>query len=172
MTLFVRTLLNQTKFQIVHKHLQTAITITNKQPDIFNDKCLSICIRLINTQQESKIHCAALKFIEKACYMHEINRQNIMNADILSFLKPLLKSDDANVVRQTCAVLRYLIMDDDIRVEFGKAHEHARTIATESLSDLTKLLTSMSNIFSFKFHFLKFISFKQSLKTIKILFVI
>lgn len=131
--------------EVVHKHLQTAITITNKQPDIFNDKCLSICIRLINTQQESDIHCAALKFIEKACYMHEINRQNIMNADILSFLKPLLKSDDANVVRQTCAVLRYLIMDDDIRVEFGKAHEHARTIATESLTDLTKLLTSKQN---------------------------
>lgn len=31
-------------------------------------------------------------------------------------------------------------MDDDIRVEFGKAHEHARIIASEVIVGLTKLL--------------------------------
>lgn len=41
-------------------------------------------------------------------------------------------------------MFRYLILDDDIRVEFGKAHEHARTIAAEVLVEITTLLTSMS----------------------------
>jgi hypothetical protein len=34
-----------------------------------------------------------------------------------------------------------LFFSDDIRVEFGKAHEHARLIGQETLPDLTKLLT-------------------------------
>lgn len=39
-------------------------------------------------------------------------------------------------------LFRYLILDDDIRVEFGKAHDHARTIASTVLADLTGLLES------------------------------
>lgn len=57
-------------------------------------------------------------------------------------LKLLIKRDENDIVRETCTMLRYLILDDDIRVEFGKAHEHARTISSEILEDLTKLLTS------------------------------
>lgn len=34
-----------------------------------------------------------------------------------------------------------MILDDDIRVEFSKAHEHARTIAAEVLTEITELLT-------------------------------
>lgn len=45
------------------------------------------------------------------------------------------------VLRETCAVFRHLILDDDIRVEFSKAHDHARTIAAEVLTELTELLT-------------------------------
>lgn len=44
------------------------------------------------------------------------------------------------VLKETCAVFRHLILDDDIRVEFSKAHEHARTIAAEVLTELTELL--------------------------------
>lgn len=41
-------------------------------------------------------------------------------------------------------MFRYLILDDDIRIEFGKAHDHARIIAAEVLVEITTLLTSMS----------------------------
>lgn len=39
-------------------------------------------------------------------------------------------------------VFRYLILDDDVRVQFGKAHDHAKLIAVEVLVDLTQLLES------------------------------
>lgn len=42
-----------------------------------------------------------------------------------------------------CTVFRYLVLDDDIRVDFGKAHDHARMIAAEVLVEITTLLTSM-----------------------------
>ena len=67
-------------------------------------------------------------------------------------------------------MFRYLILDDDIRVEFGKAHEHARTIAAEVLVDITTLLTSMPspskfctmNNIQLMFLFLIVIGFKEN----------
>lgn len=46
------------------------------------------------------------------------------------------------VIQQLCTVFRYLILDDDIRIEFGKAHEHAKLIATDCLIELTQLIDS------------------------------
>lgn len=43
-------------------------------------------------------------------------------------------------MKETCAVFRHLILDDDVRVEFSKAHEHARAIASDVLAELTELL--------------------------------
>lgn len=44
------------------------------------------------------------------------------------------------MLKETCALLRHLILDDDVRIEFSKAHEHARTIAADVLVELTQLL--------------------------------
>lgn len=41
---------------------------------------------------------------------------------------------------ETCSLFRHLILDDDVRIEFSKAHEHARTIAADVLIELTRLL--------------------------------
>jgi armadillo repeat-containing protein 6 len=86
--------------------------------------------------------CDTLKWIQKACLLHEKNRQLILNEDILvKHLKPLLSSDDTDVIRNICTCFRFFILDDDIRVEFGKAHDHARLIAQECLVELTQLMT-------------------------------
>lgn len=47
------------------------------------------------------------------------------------------------MIRQLCTLFRCLILDDDIRVEFGKAHDHAKMIAVEVLASLTVLLKSI-----------------------------
>lgn len=73
-----------------------------------------------------------------------MNRQMIMeDSPTLKHLKTLVGHDESEVVKNVCALFRYLILDDDIRVEFGKAHEHARTLAVETLTDITKLLFSL-----------------------------
>lgn len=78
--------------------------------------------------------------------MHEMNRQLVVNEDILvKHLKPLLNSSDTEVVRNICVCIRFLILDDDIRVEFGKAHDHARMIAQECLVDLTQLMITFKD---------------------------
>lgn len=138
--------------------------MTNKNPDIFDDKSMAVvlklvrislklsvffiilCFRILDTQKNAYIVCDVLKWIQKACMLHEMNRQLIVNEDILvRHLKPLLSRDEVAVIKNVCTCLRFLILDDDIRVEFGKAHDHARMIAQECLVELTQLMTKFKN---------------------------
>jgi len=50
-------------------------------------------------------------------------------------------------MRETLSVCRGLVLDDDVRVEFGRAHEHARVIASETLCPIMALLSSEFNPF-------------------------
>lgn len=85
--------------------------------------------------------------------MHENNRQMIVEADLLTVTKPLLKCQESFLLKEVCCLYRYLVLDDDIRVEFGKAHEHARLIAGEALEEITRLLDSEEEHFHFQSNF-------------------
>lgn len=101
---------------------------------------------MLDTQKDPYIVCDILKWIQKACLLHELNRQLIFNEELLvKHLKPLLASENADIIKNVCTCFRYLILDDDIRVEFGKAHEHARMIASECLVELTQLMVKFQD---------------------------
>lgn len=122
------------------KGLEAQISIIDKHPDIFDVKWLPLVKRLL-LNKSTNIVCLCLRWFQKACVLHETNRQRIMEVEFLSDLKPLILRDENVVIKETCMILRHLILDDDVRLEFGKAHEHARTISNEMLEDITKLLT-------------------------------
>lgn len=125
------------------KVLAALSALINKQPDIFAAETLVVLMRCLETRADRPaVVCLVLHVVSRACVMHEINRQNIMNADIMRFLRPLVDSDSADVVRRLCTVFRFLVLDDDVRVEFGKAHDHAKAIATDVLVELTALMGS------------------------------
>lgn len=63
----------------------------NKQPDIFNDRSLAIVINILDQKPDANVTCTVLNILKHATLMHEFNRQNIMNAEILKSLQPLLK---------------------------------------------------------------------------------
>jgi hypothetical protein len=50
-------------------------------------------------------------------------------------------------VKLICCALRTLTLDDDVRVPFGKAHNHAKLIVTEA-GALKKLLELSSGLYS------------------------
>lgn len=85
-----------------------------------------------------------LRWVRECCIKHELNRQNIFKANILDKLKQLLdrKETAGSELKDICAVFRALVLDDDIRHEYGRAHEHATAIARDSLAPLTSLLQS------------------------------
>lgn len=128
--------------EVLAKLVAAANSIINKQPDVFDAKSLAVVLRLLQSERENpSVTCDLLRWLQKACILHEMNRQAIMDeGGAVKQFKVLIEHSDPEVVKHACALFRFVILDDDIRVEFGKAHEHARTLATEMLPDITKLL--------------------------------
>ncbi|XP_316648.4 armadillo repeat-containing protein 6 homolog [Anopheles gambiae] len=132
--------------EVLLKLLTAANAIINKQPDVFCHESLAVALKHLKTAPDAKVACELLKWLQKACILHEMNRQTIMEENLtIPTLKPFLGRNEPEVIRNTCALFRYLILDDDIRVEFGKAHEHARQLAAEALTEITQLLTKFKS---------------------------
>ncbi|XP_049544373.1 armadillo repeat-containing protein 6 homolog [Anopheles darlingi] len=128
------------------KFIATANAIINKQPDVFDIISLSVVLELLKGAKDQQIICELLKWLQKACLLHEMNRQTIMQETLtVTTLKALLSRIEPEIIRNACMLLRFLILDDDIRVEFGKAHEHARLLAGEMLTEITQLLTTFKS---------------------------
>ncbi|XP_030386931.1 armadillo repeat-containing protein 6 homolog [Scaptodrosophila lebanonensis] len=131
---------------LIAKCLQAANSLTNKQPDLFDEQAMAVVLKLLNLKDQVDITCLTLQWLQKACVMHEINRQNIMKTNAVQLMKPMLCKDNARLVRELTAVFRFLVLDDDIRVEFGCAHEHARQIAGEVLLQLVDMLSTYNDV--------------------------
>lgn len=71
--------------------------LTNKQPDIFNDKSLFLVIEILNKNLGDEFTLLCLQHLKNASLLHEINRQNIMNSGLLSSLKPFLETQNPEV---------------------------------------------------------------------------
>lgn len=120
--------------------LKTMIALMSKQPDLLDDKGVEIILQNLELNGDSEIMILCLKWARECCIYHEKNRQNLYNADILSKLKVQLEEANKELIRHILSLFRALVLDDDVRVEFGKAHDHAKGIATETLHTLTSLL--------------------------------
>lgn len=115
------------------------------QPDLLDQKGVVLMNELLT---HSKLRVLTLKWIKTCCIKHENNRQIIFNSDILTKIKELLidpESSNPQIIREVCAVCRSLVLDDDIRVEFGNAHEHAKAIAMDTIHPLLKLLETFKS---------------------------
>lgn len=93
-------------FQVLKKGLIASNELTNKQPDIFNEKSLFLMIQILNAKNlGDEFILLVLQHLKHATLLHEINRQNIMNVGILTSLKPLLKTNNTEVSRKRMANL-------------------------------------------------------------------
>ncbi|XP_014229097.1 armadillo repeat-containing protein 6 homolog [Trichogramma pretiosum] len=128
--------------------LKTMTSLVNGNPDLLDQSGIKLQKSLLDdNQNDAQKLQLILKWIKECCIKHEMNRQNIFKAEILENLKSILTQQNVNdsVVKEACAVMRALTLDDDIRLEYGKAHEHAATIATETLKILTQLLSTFQS---------------------------
>ncbi|KAK4884681.1 hypothetical protein RN001_000952 [Aquatica leii] len=120
-------------------------SLMTKQPDLLNESGIQCIGKCLHQQTNPEVLSALLKWVKECCIMHETNRQSIFNAGILEDLKPLLQKVDVSLLRDVLGVLRALVLDDDVRVEFGRSHEHARAIASDTLCSITALLSNFKN---------------------------
>ncbi|KAK1136127.1 hypothetical protein K0M31_000694 [Melipona bicolor] len=127
---------------IIKAALKTITSLMTGNPDLLNDEGIALQIQILDTYSDISTLQLLLRWIRECCIKHELNRQGIFNADIFSKLKKILIRDDMSgpELRDACAVIRALVLDDDIRQEYGKAHEHATIIAKGALNVLTGLM--------------------------------
>ena len=118
-------------------------SLLNGQPDLLDLKGQALLMKVLQEQKNHTSNAASLvKIICLSCVMHEANRQAYIGAGLIPILMTTLDEhkDSAEVVHEVCFALRVLTFDDDPRVPFGKAHDHAKMIVTEA-DALRKILS-------------------------------
>lgn len=125
---------------IVKECLNALISLMTQNSDFLDENGVQMMVRLLDTQKDLDILKSTLKWTKECCILHEMNRQHIFSADILNHLTTALHDPSSAMLREVLSVLRALVLDDDPRLEFGRAHEHARAIASDTLCVITSLL--------------------------------
>ena len=114
--------------------LQALCALVNGQPDLLDEEGSTLFIQYLSDfKEDHELLLLVVRLIRLLCVKHEANRQNFVGKDLIRLLSGLLQSQqsDPELVKEVCFALRVLTFDDDIRVPFGKAHEHAKMIVTE-----------------------------------------
>ncbi|XP_026132524.1 armadillo repeat-containing protein 6-like [Carassius auratus] len=108
--------------------------LTDGQPDLLDAEGREFMIGVLTAhQKDAALSCLCFRLVRNFCVKHENNRQNLVKAGVLPLLTASITRhiQHPEVVREACVALRVMTFDDDVRVAFGSAHEHARMIVQE-----------------------------------------
>ncbi|KAM9323482.1 armadillo repeat-containing protein 6 [Pholidichthys leucotaenia] len=114
--------------------LSALAALTDGQPDLLDTEGQQFLLDVLKEHQaDSSMTCSAIRAVRHCCLKHEQNRQDLVKAGILPLLTGAITrhSDLADLVKEACVALRVMTFDDDVRVSFGHAHEHAKMIVLE-----------------------------------------
>ncbi|CAH0392058.1 unnamed protein product [Bemisia tabaci] len=136
----VLTKFKEDKIQVAS--LAALVALMTGYPDLLDAEGLDLMINKLEDSSSEQQQILTLQWAVECCKKHENNRQSIFKKDITTILKRKIEdsSSSRDLLYHICCLFRHLVLDDDVRVEFSQAHEHARTISSDNLSHLTKLL--------------------------------
>lgn len=128
-----------TKF--ITKVLECLVALMDMQPDLLDAKGVDLIKNILDNIENEDIIIATLKWTTTCCVKHEMNRQKLFAKNIGENLNLLLKvAGNEKLLSECLQVIRKMTLDDDVRVEFGKAHDHAKELGAQMLVPLTNLL--------------------------------
>lgn len=129
--------------------LHSLCALVNGQPDLLDEEGSILFMQCLSDfKANEELLILVVRFIRLFCVKHESNRQNFVGKDLIKALSGLLQSHQSNpeLVKELCFGLRVLTFDDDVRVPFGKAHEHAKMIVTEG--DALKAILKICQVYT------------------------
>ncbi|XP_038181116.1 armadillo repeat-containing protein 6 [Arvicola amphibius] len=115
--------------------LSALAVLTDGQPDLLDAQGQQLLVAtLAQNVSSTELTSCGIRCVRHACLKHEQNRQSLVKAGVLPLLIAAITQhgQHADVVREACWALRVMTFDDDIRVPFGHAHEHAKMIVQEN----------------------------------------
>ncbi|NXS55752.1 ARMC6 protein, partial [Brachypteracias leptosomus] len=134
----------------------TLAALLDGQPDLLDPAGQDLLLQTLRGRREdAEVTLAGLRCLRHACLKHEQNRQDFVKGGVLPLLTGAIvqHGDSAEVVRAASTALRVMTFDDDIRVPFGHAHDHAKMIVLENdglrvLIEAAKAFTDNSSVLS------------------------
>ncbi|KAH1174925.1 armadillo repeat-containing protein 6 [Mauremys mutica] len=136
------------------KALHALSALMDGQPDLLDSAGQELLLQTLKENaDDAEMTLAGIRCIRHACLKHEQNRQELVKGGILPLLTGAIvrHGDCAGVVREASSALRVMTFDDDIRVPFGHAHDHAKMIVSENnglkiLIEAAKAFTDDSSV--------------------------
>lgn len=120
--------------EVLSVALEALSALTDGQPDLLDVDGREFLIGTLDTHKmDPAITCLCIRVVRHCCLKHENNRQDLVKAGVLALLAGSITRhiEHDEVVREACGGLRVMTFDDDVRVPFGNAHEHAKMIVLE-----------------------------------------
>lgn len=114
--------------------LSALAALTDGQPDLLDAEGRQFLLDVLKKYQaESSVTRVAISAVRHCCLKHEQNRQDFVKGGVLPLLTVAITQhgECVEMVKEACATLRVMTFDDDVRVTFGHAHEHAKSIVLE-----------------------------------------
>ncbi|XP_047445416.1 armadillo repeat-containing protein 6 [Mugil cephalus] len=114
--------------------LSALAALTDGQPDLLDADGQQFLLEVLKKYQaDSSVTCVAICAVRHCCVKHEQNRQDLVKGGVLPLLTGAISqhSGCAELVKEAALTLRVMTFDDDVRVTFGHAHEHAKIIVLE-----------------------------------------
>lgn len=108
--------------------------LTDGQPDLLDAEGRDFLLGVLRARgEDAAVTCLCVRAIRHCCLKHEQNRQDLAKAGLLGLLTGAVArlGPNAEAVREASAALRVMTFDDDVRVPFGHAHDHAKMIVLE-----------------------------------------
>nr|XP_040026277.1 armadillo repeat-containing protein 6 [Gasterosteus aculeatus aculeatus] len=116
----------------------TALTalaaLTDGQPDLLDAEGRHFLLNVLKEYKpDPSVVRTAVCTVRRCCLKHEQNRQDLVKGGVVPLLTGAITehTECAELVKEASAALRVLVFDDDVRVAFGNAHEHAKIIVLE-----------------------------------------
>lgn len=114
--------------------LSALSALTDGQPDLLDLEGKNLLVLILNKYREDPaVTSLGIRAIRHCCLKHEQNRQDLVKAGALPLLTGAItrNTESAELVREACSAIRIMTFDDDIRVPFGHAHDHAKMIVMD-----------------------------------------
>lgn len=108
--------------------------LTDGQPDLLDADGQQFLLNVMKKYQgDPSVMRAAICTVRHCCLKHEQNRQDLVKGGVLPLVTGAITQHSrcADLVKEASAALRVMTFDDDVRVTFGHAHEHAKIIVLE-----------------------------------------
>uniref|UniRef100_UPI0037E6FD06 armadillo repeat-containing protein 6 n=1 Tax=Semicossyphus pulcher TaxID=241346 RepID=UPI0037E6FD06 len=114
--------------------LSALAALTDGQPDLLDAEGRQFLLDVLKKYKaDSSVTWVTIHTVRHCCLKHEQNRQDLVKGGILPLLTGATKQHGgcAELIKEASAALRFMTFDDDVRVTFGHAHEHAKMIVLE-----------------------------------------